>query len=146
MIINKHNPEAKAATLRWLLLKVQRDGSYAYSTLLRDFGLGPVQAEVLLKLAEAGPLAMKELAERLVCHSGNISRLVDRMVREGFVSRYEAEHDRRIALVALTTQGAALADRIKPVSVEMNSRLAELLSPAEIDAGIHVLGKLAAND
>jgi DNA-binding MarR family transcriptional regulator len=146
MILDKHNPEAKAATLRWLLLKVQRDGSYAYSTMLRDFGLGPVQAEVLLKLAEVGPLPMKELAVRLVCHSGNISRLVERMVREGFVSRYEAKHDRRIALVALTTQGRALADRIKPISVEMNSRLAELLSPAEIDAGIHVLGKLVAND
>ncbi len=144
MILDKHNPEEKAATLRWLLLKVQRDGSYAFSTMLRDFGLGPVQAEVLLKLAE-GPLPMKELAARLVCHSGNVSRLVERMVCEGFVSRQEAEHDRRIALVALTTTGRTLAERIQPVSVEMNSRLAELLTPAEIDAGIHVLGKLATN-
>jgi MarR family transcriptional regulator, organic hydroperoxide resistance regulator len=146
MILDRHKPEEKAATLRWLLLKVQRDGSYAYSTMLRDFGLGPVQAEVLLKLADGGPLPMKELAARLVCHSGNVSRLVERMVREGFVSRREAEHDRRIALVELTAQGTALARRIQPVSSEMNSRLAELLSPAEIDAGIHVLGKLAEND
>ena len=146
MILNRHNSEEKAAILRWLLLKVQRDGSYAYSAMLRDFGLGPVQAEVLLKLIEAGPLPMKELAARLVCHSGNISRLVERMVREGLVSRAEAEHDRRIAVVALTTTGRAMAERIKPVSIEMNTRLAELLSPAEIDAGIHVLGKLAANN
>jgi DNA-binding MarR family transcriptional regulator len=143
MILDKQKPEEKAATLRWLLLKVQRDGSYAYSNMLRDFGLGPVQAEVLLKLADEGPMPMRDLAARLVCHSGNISRLVERMVREGFVSRREAEQDRRITLVQLTTQGRALADRIKPVSVEMNSRLAQLLSPAEIDAGIHVLGKLA---
>jgi DNA-binding MarR family transcriptional regulator len=146
MILNNHQPEEKAATLRWLLLKVQRDGSYAYSNMLRDFGLGPVQAEVLLRLADDGPLPMRELAARLVCHSGNISRLVERMVREGFVSRHEAEHDRRITLVALTNQGQALADKIKPVSSEMNTRLAHLLTAAEIDAGIYVLGKLAAED
>lgn len=146
MILTNLRPEEKAATLRWLLLKVQRDGSYAYSNMLRDYGLGPVQAEVLLRLADDGPLPMRELAERLVCHSGNISRLVERMVREGFVSRHEAEHDRRITLVTLTTQGKSLADKIKPVSVEMNSRLAQLLSSAEIDAGIHVLGKLAEAD
>lgn len=129
--------------LRWLLLKVQREGSYAYSAMLRDFGLGPVQAEVLLKLATAGAMPMKELAGRLVCHSGNVSRLVERMVREGFVLRREAEYDRRVTLVELTTSGHALAQRIQPVSAEMNSRLSEMLSAAEIDAGIHVLAKLA---
>ncbi len=146
MILNKHHPNEKAATLRWLLLKAQRDGSYTYSAMLRDFGLGPVQAEVLLKLAEFGPLPMKELAAQLVCHSGNVSRLIERMVREGLLLRHEAAHDRRVTVVELTHTGRNFAERIRPVSEEMNRHLADLLTPAEIDAGIHVLSKLAEAD
>jgi DNA-binding MarR family transcriptional regulator len=63
--------------------------------------------EVLLRLARAedDQLTMGALAEQVALTSGGITRLLDRMVRAGYVERRQCPTDRRIVYAALTPAG-----------------------------------------
>jgi MarR family 2-MHQ and catechol resistance regulon transcriptional repressor len=87
----------------------------AYSFLERRLGRSLEEAsgipstwfEVLLRLArsEDGQLSMGELAEQVALTTGGVTRLLDRMIRAGYVERRPCPHDRRVAFAALTAAG-----------------------------------------
>jgi DNA-binding MarR family transcriptional regulator len=63
--------------------------------------------DVLIQLAntDARRLRMGELADRLLLSRSGITRLVDRLEREGFVERATCESDRRGQWAQLTERG-----------------------------------------
>ncbi|HEY1331822.1 MAG TPA: MarR family transcriptional regulator [Actinomycetota bacterium] len=64
-----------------------------------------------LKLAADHPLQMNELAARLLASPSGITRVADRLEREGLITRETPTDNRRIVQVALTPLGAStLAD------------------------------------
>lgn len=54
-----------------------------------------MQADAIDVIGDAGPLSLTELSELLVAESGHPSRLVDRLVEAGLVSRRTGAVDRR---------------------------------------------------
>ncbi|GAC1438373.1 MAG: MarR family transcriptional regulator [Solirubrobacteraceae bacterium] len=60
--------------------------------------------EVLLHLEE-GRLRMCELAEQVLLSRSGLTRLIDRLVRDGYVERVVCDHDARGAYAALTAAG-----------------------------------------
>jgi DNA-binding MarR family transcriptional regulator len=55
-----------------------------------------------------GNLTMGELSQRLMVTSGNVTGLVDRLIRRGMVQRIPSPTDRRILYVTLTHKGRTL--------------------------------------
>jgi len=76
----------------------------------REYGITHVMFEVLLRLAAAAEhrLPIRDIATNLTLTSGGMTRLVDRMVVAGLVKRVPSTGDRRMALVMMTDQGAAV--------------------------------------
>lgn len=84
-------------------------GQAVRQRLHRDFRTTLPRFDALAQLHRAGkPLSMGELSRRLMVTNGNITGLVDRLVREGKVRRLPSAEDRRIQMVSLTEEGAAL--------------------------------------
>ncbi|MFB4319768.1 MarR family winged helix-turn-helix transcriptional regulator [Actinomadura sp. 21ATH] len=85
--------------------------------LERRCGIRHPVFEVLLRLARegaGGPLTMGFLAGEMILTSGGMTRLVDRMERDGYVRRCAAPDDRRRQLVELTGAGRAkLAEALR---------------------------------
>lgn len=77
------------------------------NNLRQNFGLTHPEYEVLLRLARTpgGRLRIQTLAESSVLTHSGMSRLIDRLVRSGFVERANAEEDGRGAYAALTRKG-----------------------------------------
>jgi DNA-binding MarR family transcriptional regulator len=76
--------------------------------LERRCGIRHPVFEVLLRLSRAGAegsLAMGFLAGEMILTSGGMTRLIDRMERDGYVRRRAASGDRRRHLVELTGDG-----------------------------------------
>jgi DNA-binding MarR family transcriptional regulator len=97
----------------------------------------------LKHLALAGePLALSELASRMVCVRSNISQLVDRLEADGLVRRVEDPKDRRCIRAALTPLGkerqAAGAQRMDAV----RSEVVEVLSGIDCAALERALARL----
>ena len=83
--------------------------------LFRPHGLSGAQYNVLNVLAgsEAG-LSQRELSEHLVVDRSNVSGLVDRMEKAGWVRRTDDPVDRRIYRVVLTRAGQQLWREVTP--------------------------------
>ena len=77
--------------------------------LERAHGLGLSSYEVLLRLdtAPEGRMRMCEVAESVLLSRSGLTRLVDRLERDGLVARHSCEQDARGSFAVLTVSGAA---------------------------------------
>lgn len=81
---------------------------------LTDVGLTVSQFGVLEALHHIGPLYQKDLAEKILKSTGNITMVVDNLEKRGLVERVRDKEDRRHTLVSITQKGAALIKSFFP--------------------------------
>jgi DNA-binding MarR family transcriptional regulator len=68
---------------------------------------------LILEILRQGPQTVKGLSEMLKLTPGAVSRLVERMVRKGLVSRKEGDSDRRQKKLSSTPAGQRLRERLE---------------------------------
>jgi DNA-binding MarR family transcriptional regulator len=73
-------------------------------------------------------------------------RTIDRMVRDGYVTRESDKADGRISRIHLTDLGRSLRDRLVPRAVAVNAKTLGRLTPAEGRALRRLLEKLLSDD
>ena len=78
-------------------------------------GLPFTSYEVLrsLRCSPVGKLRMAELAEHVLLSRSGMTRLIDRLEREGFVTRSTCDKDGRGCYAVLTAEGAAAVDQAR---------------------------------
>ena len=106
--------------------------------------LTSTEVEALEHLEEEGPLTQKQLAERLFLTSGGTTLLVDRLEKDGFVSRRPHPSDRRAVLLRLNQ---VAAPQTSPALERYHAAVmaaARKLSPAERDAVAQFLDAASA--
>src|SRR5437867_1869388 len=108
-------------------------------------GLSLAEHEVLVRLAEApeGRLRMLDLTTLVMLTKSGVTRLIDRMEREGLVERQSCLTDRRVVYAAITRRGRLMLEKATPVFVAALERhFARHLSEADVRALRRVLRKL----
>lgn len=79
-------------------------------------GLPLTSYEVLIQLADAPERRMRmcDLADSVLLSRSGMSRLVDRLEREGLISRCACSHDARGAFACITEAGLELLEQARP--------------------------------
>jgi DNA-binding MarR family transcriptional regulator len=90
-----------------------------YRQLQRDCGLSLSDYDVLVTLAERGPLRMYQLGDALAWEQSRLSHQLRRMRDRGLVLRHGSDDDRRGATVELTESGHAALDLAAPGHAEL---------------------------
>lgn len=111
---------------------------------LRQFGLTSTQFNVLriLRGAGASGLACSQIAERMITHDSDITRLLDRMEGGKLVLRTRGCSDRRIVIAKITAEGLALLKRMdKPLAEHMRLTMGTL-KPQRLHELIDLLEEL----
>ncbi|MEM9773365.1 MAG: MarR family transcriptional regulator [Chloroflexota bacterium] len=109
-----------------LLLKAAyRENERRVLEQLQLLDITPAHGEVLRVLNKTGPLSLGELGEYLIVDTGHPSRLVDRMVKLGYLNRQPAPGDRRRIEISLTDLGIAKVEQIQ----QMRKKLIENAAP-----------------
>ena len=85
---------------------------------LGDHGLTISQFGVLEALFHLGPLSQGQLAAKILKSSGNLTLVVDNLVKRGLVERRRDATDRRVVKVALERAGRRLISELFPHHVE----------------------------
>ncbi len=101
--------------------------------------------DVLIELYEAPGrrLRMYELAERVVLSRSGLTRLVDRLEAEGFLTRDRSGTDRRGAYAVITEQGIAAMRQAWPVYARgIIKYFAQWLTPEETQLLGSALGRI----
>ena len=105
--------------------------------LERDHGLPLSSYEVLMNLgdAEGGKLRMSELADRLLLSRSGLTRLADRLERQGLIARERCSDDGRGLYALLTDSGRELLAAARPAHLAgVRRRFLDQLDPADIEA------------
>jgi MarR family 2-MHQ and catechol resistance regulon transcriptional repressor len=101
------------------------------------------QCYALETLVEHGPMRLSALAERLFLDKSTTSRVVNTLVRKGYVEQRADATDGRAMVINATRQGQRLCKRITSDLVEQQKQLLGDLAP-EIRAGVvQVIQRLA---
>ena len=100
--------------------------------------------DVLVQLSEAPDrrLRMTELAERVLLSRSGLTRLVDRLVRDGLVERQACPDDARGTLAVLTHSGLERLRTAWPTHLRGVAAHLSRLSPQEVEQLSLLMGKL----
>ncbi len=80
----------------------------AYTPILNQLGITYPQYLVLMVLWEQDAQPVNDIARRLVLETNTVTPLLQRMEKQGIVSRKKGEKDRRQQIVSLTEKGKAM--------------------------------------
>jgi DNA-binding MarR family transcriptional regulator len=125
--------------LALLVKAVHRKATREMNAALRDVELTAPQAEALAVLHDAGSLSLNELGALLIAEGGHPSRLVDRLVTAGWVTRAEARNDRRRVALRLTPAGERLHVLAQERAAPIRAHFASQLEGADVRAACSAL-------
>ena len=129
-----------------LLLRAHAEITRTLETeLLAACGLPLATFDVLVQLSEApeGRLRMSELAERVLLSRSGLTRLVDRLEREGYVARASCPLDARGTHAVLTPAGRAALAAAAPTHLRgVARRVFDRLDDRDVADLDRVLAKL----
>ena len=87
----------------------------AYHPLLSEQGLTYPQYLVLLVLWEKDAQPVNDIAKRLLLETNTVTPLLQRMEKEGILTRRKGEQDARQMIVSLTRKGKELQKKLADV-------------------------------
>lgn len=113
------------------------------TVLFEGAGLSGKQYNVLRSLRRAGEAGaiVSDIARQMTDRSADVTRLVDRLVRDGLASRAHDEADRRVVRVRLSEKGAAVLQALDAPLLETHRRQLGHMTPEELAQLVALLRK-----
>lgn len=130
-----------------LLVEADRRLQRVFEQSLREHhGMTVVTFEALLRLGRSdGHLSMSELADQMVLSSGGVTRLIDRLERDGLVERVQCPEDRRVQWAELTVEGRVQIEAaLKTHLDDLQQHFSGLISDDELPVLLSVFERLRA--
>jgi DNA-binding MarR family transcriptional regulator len=115
--------------------------------LMKAHGLTGAQYNVLriLRGAEPHGLACSDIAERMISHDPDMTRLLDRMEKRALITRQRQQQDRRVVKTRITADGLQLLRRLDQPVRELHKRQFQRLPGARLKALKELLDQILAN-
>ena len=126
------------------ILRTASELSHASDKFLREFDISQPQYNVLRILRGAGAegLCRNEISARMVTAMPDMSRLLDRMERSGWITRERDEKDRRQVLTFITDSGKKLLAVMEIQVNEQTHRLLEGVKSSDLKKLLEVLAQI----
>ena len=117
----------------------------AYHPLLSAHGLTYPQYLVLLVLWEKDAQPVNDIAKRLFLETNTVTPLLQRMEKEGILTRKRGEEDARQTIVSLTAKGRSLQKALCDVPLTVGGAiLCDSITPDTVPALFHQLDDMIA--
>ena len=126
------------------ILRTASELSNSADKSLREFNITQQQYNVLRILRGAGAegLCRNEISARMVASTPDMSRLLDRMEKAGWITRERAEDDRRQVSTFITDSGQKLLTVIEDPVHEQVHRLFEGIKSTDLKMLVDVLAQI----
>jgi MarR family transcriptional regulator, organic hydroperoxide resistance regulator len=130
----------------YLVNRLARSMAGRLAERMRPAGVGIGQWAVLLFLWARDGMSQAELSRVVAIEPPTMVRTIDRMVRDGLVTRVADAADGRVSRIQLTDRGRALRDELVPMAIAVNEATLARLSERERAAFKRLLTKLIDGD
>jgi DNA-binding MarR family transcriptional regulator len=113
--------------------------------LLKASGLTSAQYNVLriLRGAEPEGLACSSIAEKMISHDPDITRLLDRMEKRSLITRHRQTSDRRVVKTHITAEGLQLLKHLDRPVRELHKRQFRQVAPERLRALAELMEEIA---
>jgi DNA-binding MarR family transcriptional regulator len=116
--------------------------------LLKSNSLTGAQYNVLriLRGAEPDGLACVDIADRMISHDPDMTRLLDRMEKRSFITRQRQKDDRRVVKTRITSTGLDLLRRLDQPVRELHKSQFRHISAAHLRALVELLDEILGRE
>ena len=118
-------------SLGYLVNRVARSIAHQLAEEIRPAGVAIGQWAVLMFLWARDGMSQADLSRVVAIEPPTMVRTIDRMVRDGLVTRIADPGDRRVSRIHLTDHGRSLRDQLVPKAVMVNAATLGRLSTSE---------------
>jgi DNA-binding MarR family transcriptional regulator len=108
-------------SLGYLVNRAARLMARQLADMLRPAGVAIGQWAVLMFLWARDGMSQAELSKVVAIEPPTMVRTLDRMVRDGLVTRVPDPKDGRVTRIHLTARGRALRDELVPLAMQVNA-------------------------
>lgn len=137
-------PDFESSIGYWIIT-VARDYERAFNAALVPRGITWRQAQVLGWLAIENDLTQTELAEKMGIEAPTLVGILDRMERDGWISRNDCPTDRRKKIVRARDQAEPVWEEVMACAQQMRSRALSGFTDAQRDLLIDMLRQVQDN-
>lgn len=109
---------------------------------LHKIDITPVQCMVLKMLSMMQNCTMTDLSKRFRVTMGNMTGMIDRLIKEQYVKRMADPKDRRIVRVKLSAKGHRLIKKIDKHRRTHLTKMFEKMPKADMDAMLGIMERL----
>jgi len=120
-----HKMDEILSNLTLAFLQLERSGKCCHGVTLS-------QCHTLDLLSKRGGLTMNELSRQMGLAKSTMTRIVNNMVREGWIERAKNQEDGRVVNVRLTRKGKDMAKKLGVSSHNHVQRILRHIPPSEI--------------
>ncbi len=94
----------------------------------KEFGISQAEWRVIVHLAMAGKVSIREIYQRVDMDKSKVSRAATRLEAAGVIRKKVNETDKRLVELSLTAKGKRMMDRLAPMAREYEAQLLARLS------------------
>ena len=99
----------------------------------KTYGFTASQCYTILELYKSESLTMNEFSEKMNLNSSTMTRILDNLVRDKYISRTKDEIDRRIVVVSLTDTGKEVAKNLDITVKDYYKKIIENIPKGEVE-------------
>jgi MarR family transcriptional regulator for hemolysin len=122
-----------------------RDWRLLIDKQLKHLGIGQAGWMTIAMIAKSGePMSQRALADLVGVEGPSMVSMLDRLEREGLVTRAPSPTDRRVKLVHLTDAGTTLYQQVRKEAQAVRTSLLGDIDPAQLAAATELLELLRA--
>jgi DNA-binding MarR family transcriptional regulator len=115
----------------FIIAKANQNTQRFWGTWSSKYNMTVVQAMVINFLAGNDNISIKDLAEKVSIDNASMTRIIDRLVTSGFITRKTDPQDRRSCLIALTGKGEEIAKQINKDMITANKTYMSIFTREE---------------
>lgn len=109
---------------------------------IKVHGFTTSQCYTLLEIYKSGSLTMSELSDKMNLNTSTMTRVLDNLVRDKYVSRDKELSDRRIVVISLTDKGKNAALVLSRTVNDYYRRVIENIPEGQVDEILKSVGRL----
>lgn len=118
------------------------------TTYLDEYNLTPGKFNILMAVKHQGGkegISQVDVSKRLIVTPSNMTKLIDKLEKDAFVTRSSLDGDRRVNILQITSKGSKLLDSVWKGYEDRLQKLLSPLSASEQKVLASLLGKWLEN-
>ena len=132
-------------SLGFILNRTALASKNAFNQKIKDYEISPEQWSVIYRVVEAPGISQKVVSDSTYKDQGNLTRMIDKLVKNGFLTKKQNSKNRREIQLFPTNKSIDLSKTVAKHSTQHNNNMLNSFSNEEKEQLFNLLNKVYDN-